>query len=39
MIIVAVIYGETPSIAIERFVSPPPENKFKKPRSWFEVKS
>ena len=38
MIIEAVIYGPTPSIAMDRFESPPPENISSKFKNWFWLK-
>src|SRR3989338_2456579 len=39
IMIVAVIYGPTPSKAMERLDKPPPEKMFKKPRIWLELRS
>ena len=39
MMIVAVIYGPTPSITIESFPKAPPENKSKKPNNWLDPKN
>ena len=39
IIIVAVIYGPTPSITIESLPKAPPENRSKKPNNWLDPKN